>query len=272
MLGCYVKQYYGPSFRLYDLFAEAGVKANSDETPALCQFNDRLFLAWKSAGHEGSIFYQRTAGDGVWLPHSRKLPYTTFAAPTMATFKNTLYLAWLTDETENGDSHKVAFITTTDGFKWTSPVHQRVLLPNGREKDVESPYPPQFSVYDDSLFVVWGAGPTRSQAVYVAPINFEQCTKASLIGGFLETSVGNAVAYQIGKQVLFSVSRQEIWCATGPEFCIVEPFLSENSLHAPAAVVVPGVPDDRDNPWTIFLVWRSLNGTLRGGFCNLSYF
>lgn len=244
----------------YDLSADNRVRAKSDHPPALAGFKGRLYIAWKAEGPNHGIWYQRTDGAGNWNPAPIYIgaSFQTSSSPVLQAFDNKLYLAWLAQSPNADQTYDIWFSTTADGVHWTPPVRQKV---NENNNYARSPYFPDFSIVNGTLYLFWGSGPTRGDQVYYAPVHLGSIVTLSAVhGGSWRTKIGNALVYRIGEQWIFTTGLDGgIWLATGAgwaTYCNLKTSAATAvSSHSPSAAIVPGIPGGA--PWRIFLVWKN---------------
>jgi hypothetical protein len=250
-------------YQEYDLSANSQTRAKSDHPPAIHGFNNRLYVAWKSEGPNTGIWYQATDGAGNWRfpgPVYIGRNYATSSSPALQAFQGRLYLAWLSESQNADKTWDIWIASTADGATWTIPARQVV---NEANNYARSPYPPAFSVLNDTLYIFWGSGPTSGDSVYYAPVRLGQLTTFTAVaGGSWKTNIGNALTYRIGQQWIFTTGLDNgIWVATGPgwaEYANLRnsPATAVSSARASAAIV-PGYPGKLAKPWRIFLVWKN---------------
>jgi hypothetical protein len=187
-------------------------------------------------------------------------PYRTVAQPILHVYKGRLYLAWLSTSPNGDQTRDVWFAYTDNGLNWSSPVRQTVNEPNNY---LRSPYPPSFSILNDTLFIFWGSGPTRGDAVYYAPLKLDSIVGfVSIHGGSWRTKIGNTLVYKIGSQWIFTTGLDfGIWEATGHNWSSYRNLKNSPATaatsHIPAAAIVPGYPGKLGKPWRIFLLWKN---------------
>ena len=68
--------------------------AGTSAAPALSEFNNQLYLAWKGEGNGTGIWWSKFDGSS-WAPQQRVPNVGTSAAPALADeFPRALYMAW----------------------------------------------------------------------------------------------------------------------------------------------------------------------------------
>lgn len=249
-------------YQEYDLSADNRTRAKSDKPPAIAGFNDRLYVAWKSEAPNTGIWYQRTDGAGNWFPGPIYIgaSYKTSSAPVLQEYQGRLYLAWLAEGQNADKTWDIWISTTSDGVSWSIPARQTV---NTAGNYARSPYFPDFSILNDELYLFWGSGPTRGDAVYYAPVRLGALTTLTAVhGGSWRTTIGNALTYRIGQEWIFTTGLDNgIWVATGAGWAEYQNLKNSPataiSSASPSAAIVPGYPGKLGKPWRIFLVWKN---------------
>jgi hypothetical protein len=249
-------------FQEYDLSADSRTRAKSDHPPAIAGFNDRLYIAWKSEGPNTGIWYQSTDGQGNWRPQPISIgaSFKTSSAPVLHTFHGRLYLAWLAEHPNGDRTYDIWFSHTADGAHWSPPVRQQV---NEANNFARSPYFPDFSVFNDTLYLFWGSGPTRGDQVYYAPVSLGTVVHLTAIhGGSWRTYIGNALTYRVGQEWIFTTGLDNgIWVGTGAGWASYSNLKNSPatalSSHSPTAAIVPGFPGKVGQPSRIFLIWKN---------------
>lgn len=237
-----------------DLTGTISIGANTFHAPALCSFNQRLYVFWVNSkkDSEGQVIkYNRTDGTNTesgWLSNgtrtaqsSRTNQFKTSAMPAAISFGGLLYLAWLEEQpdTEDSEEYSINISTSSTGLSWTAPVKivHSAAGAGGRPpaKFASSAYAPDFAVVDDVLYLFWGplgAGANANGVVSVkiagknVPVRATDTTPYNNTGGEIpeyvlsakwKTQRGNMLVSRPppGAAFLFSVDRNNnVWVAT----------------------------------------------------------
>lgn len=115
------------------------LKETSDCTPALANFKERLFIAWKGQGnHQLNVM---SSSDGVSWKNKKTFDEYTFFEPALAVFRGKLYLGW----TGTDRSAMLNVQSTEDGVNWTDKI----------TIDEYSRYGPGLRTFKDRLYLAW---------------------------------------------------------------------------------------------------------------------
>ena len=118
-------------YATYDLSANARIQVQSSKSPAICVFQDKLYIAWKPDNAD-VIKYQRTDGEGNWESNPFSVGGSNVSglpgpyAPALGVYGGKLYLAWLAKA--DSAPYDIWFTTSSDGSQWTTPGRIQVLM------------------------------------------------------------------------------------------------------------------------------------------------
>ena len=86
--------------------------AGSSWGPALCEFNGRLYAAWKGSGADKQLWYSSFDGSS-WAPQATIPGAASEIGPALAGFGNKLYAAW-----RGSDTDEQLYYSSFDGSSW----------------------------------------------------------------------------------------------------------------------------------------------------------
>ncbi len=128
-------------------------KRKTSASPAITNFNQRLYMAWKANDNSNNIYFSRF--DGSNWQNSRELSFKTSAAPALATYNGRLYMVWKVNDNSNN-----IYFSRFDGSNWQ----------NSRELNSRTSASPSLAVNNNSLFMAWKANDS-SNSIYVRRFN-----------------------------------------------------------------------------------------------------
>ena len=137
-------------YNVIDLSCNPATMAKSVFPPALCGFNDKMYLAWKPE-EPNVIKYQRTDGS---LRFDPKPPLTVpaeniVAGPVLARTSTTLYLSWLAGPARPDGSYDIYLSESTDGETFETFNYSK------SNKHARTHCPPCFSACGEVLTIYW---------------------------------------------------------------------------------------------------------------------
>ncbi|MEP7340892.1 MAG: matrixin family metalloprotease [Acidobacteriota bacterium] len=110
-----------------------------------------LFMAWKGADDDQSLYWSRNDGPG-WLAQSQVEDVGSSCRPAVAQFNGRMYMAWKGVEDDSG-----IYWATFDGKSWTA---QRSILGVGTSDS------PALVVFGNRLYMFWKGVPGDTKAYY----------------------------------------------------------------------------------------------------------
>lgn len=242
-------------YATYDLSANARIQAQSSKSPAICVFQDKLYVAWKPDNAD-VIKYQRTDGEGNWESNPFSVGGSNVSglpgpsAPAFGVSGGKLYLAWLAKA--DSAPYDIWFTTSSDGSQWTAPGRIQVLI-GGSYKYASSSYPPCFSKDGSDWIFYWISGST----VYFAPVVIAGSTTAvKTVTGPWSKPTGISCVYRDDQQwILVTDTDQNISVTRFPkaEFSLTGLNSLAKSSEAVGVAILPGTPSAS---WKIFVVWE----------------
>jgi hypothetical protein len=264
-----------PAINVYEEFVLRRIlddTARSDEPPTLTEFQDRLYVIWKTGrgGSVGHIAYTSTEDGTEWEDIKELSTYKTKSPPATATFGGRLYIAYLANQ---GSPAPINIISTADADIWTTPTTQ-VFSQN---LTATSPYTPAFTVYQKQLTMFWSA--PDHDSVYTAPLNVQSIDSAyaansavtasvssaqaeKIDRGKWQTKIGNAAVYRSGQQWIITTTKNgEISIATSDGFTtkynLTKHQPTAKSARRVGATLIPGY-FGRTNykPWMLVIAYR----------------
>jgi hypothetical protein len=128
---------------------------NTDQGPALADYNGRLYMAWKGIQGDQRLFWSstsKTAAWGGWESPRFKGAFNTDQGPALAAHAGKLYMAW---KGIQGDQ-RIYWSSTYDGINWST------LRSNGA---FNSDQGPALASQNGKLYMVW-KGIQGDQRIY----------------------------------------------------------------------------------------------------------
>ena len=127
----------------------------SSRGPSLCQFNGRLYAAWKGSGTDEQLWYSSFDGSS-WAPQATIPGAASAIGPALAGFGNKLYAAW---RGSGFGSDQGLYYSSFDGSSWAP----RATIPGAA-----SAIGPALAGFGNKLYAAWKGSGTNEQLWYTS--------------------------------------------------------------------------------------------------------
>jgi hypothetical protein len=228
--------------------------------PSLCEFNGRLYAAWK--GTAGNALWYSSFDGSSWAPQAL-IPWVgSSVGPSLAVFDGRLYAAWM-----GADGDQSLWYSSFDGSSWA---------PQAQIPGVASNFGPSLAEWNGVLYAAW-RGTGTDQSMYYSSFDGSGWAPqaqipyaASSVGPTLRVGFGNQL-YVVWKgigddtQLYYSSSGGSGWAPQaqipGAASSVGASLTAFNDKLYAVWSTVPQYPEGSGGPWTEQLDYTQFDGS-----------
>ncbi|MDB5034985.1 MAG: cell surface protein [Chlorobi bacterium] len=140
-------------------------------SPALCNFNGALYMAWRGAGSNDDKIYYASFDGTNWSAQNRAGSFGISGSPALCVFNGLMYMAWR----GAGSGDDKIYYASFDGSSWSG---------QNRAGSFGISSAPTLSVHSGAMYMAWRGAGDGDDKIYYASFNGSSWSGQNRAGGF----------------------------------------------------------------------------------------